>query len=197
MSLLVNAMDRLVALIIDESKWLPASMALAFIAIVILIYRKRNSHLPVRLRMLSVMNLFFGVTILTMAFGHLLAVTSKLAIGSLQGSPLKLYAIGVALIVPSFLLVAHTRQILLPHKDQGGRTILFNGWLAATLLVLGIHNLPLAAPAFINIGYHLHSRRVVGWALLSIAILITVALFVGSVIFFLSGQSFEQFSGME
>lgn len=190
-------MNQLISLIIDESKWLPASMVLAFVAVVGLIFRERNSQLPVRRRVLSVMNLFFGVTILTMAFGHLLAVTSKLAIGSLQGSPLKLYAIGVALIVPSFLLVAHTRQILLPDKAQGRRTILFNGWLAATLLVLGIHNLPLAAPAVINIGYHLHSRRVVGWALLSIAILITVALFIGSMIFFLSGQNFEQFSGME
>lgn len=188
-------MDRLVALIIDESKWLPAAMTLASVAVVILIFRKRNSQLTGKTRVLSVMNLFFGVTILTMAVGHLLAVTTKLAIGSLSGSPLKLYAIGVALIVPAYLLVVHTRRILVSPESHGRRTVLLNGWLAATLLLFGVHNLPIAAPAFINIGYHLHSRRVVGWAILSIAILITVALFVGSVMFLLSGESFEQFTG--
>jgi hypothetical protein len=80
--------------------------------------------------------------------------------------------------------------------DHGRTTLLLNGWIALTLLVLGIHNLPIAAPAFINIGYHLHSRKVVGWAILSIAVLLNVGLFIGSVIFLLSGQSFEQFSGM-
>src|SRR5688572_25807377 len=165
-------MDRLVALIIDESKWLPVSMVLAFVAVIILIYRERNSPLTTKPRVLSVMNLFFGVTILTMAFGHVLAVTSKMAIGSLQGSPLKLYAIGVALIVPASLLVVHTRKIIVSPEGHGRRTVLLNGWLAATLLLLGIHNLPIAAPAFINIGYHLHSRRVVGWAIVSIALLI-------------------------
>jgi hypothetical protein len=189
-------MDRLVALIIDESKWLPASMLLAFIAVVILIFRKRNSQLTLKSRVLSVMNLFFGVTILTMAFGHLLAVTTKLAIGSLSGSPLKLYAIGIALTVPTLLLVLHTREILI-QEAHGRKTLLLNGWLAITLLVLGIHNLPIAVPAFINIGYHLHSRKVVGWAIVSIAVLVNVSLFIGSLMFLLSGQSFEQFSGME
>jgi hypothetical protein len=190
-------MDRLVALIIDESKWLPVSMVLAFVAVIILVFRERNSQLTTKSRVLSVMNLFFGVTLLTMAFGHLLAVTTKLAIGSLQGSLLKFYAIGIALIVPSFLLVVHTRQILTSPGTHGRRTLLLNAWLAITLLVLGIHNLPIAAPAVINIGYHLHSRKVVGWAIVSIALLITAALFVGSVMFLLSGKSFEQFSGME
>lgn len=73
---------------------------------------------------------------------------------------------------------------------------MLNGWLAATLVVLGIHNLPLAAGAIINIGYHLHSRRLVGWVMLSIAVLLNVSLFIGAIIFMLNGGSFEQFSGM-
>lgn len=189
-------MEKVIALIIDESKWLPLAMSLAFFAAGILYLRHRKSQLPGRRLVLGVMNLFFSVTLLTMAFGHLLAVTTKLAVGSLQGSPAKLYAIGVALLVPTLWLVLHTRRILIPNADHGRRTFLLNSWLAVTLLVLGIHNLPLAAPAVINIGYHLHSRRIVGWAIVSIAVLFNVALFIGSVVFLLSGQSFEQFSGI-
>lgn len=43
---------------------------------------------------------------------------------------------------------------------------------------------------------HVHARRAVGWAIVGLAAVVNVGLFVGSVIFFLSGQSFEQFQGM-
>jgi hypothetical protein len=171
-------------------------MGIAFLTSIVLLLRHRASQVPGRRRVLAVMNLFFGVTILTMAFGHLLAVSTKLVIGTLQGSTLKLYAIGIALVMPTLRLVFHTRQILTSQQDHGRTTLLLNTWLAVTLLVLGIHNLPIAAPAFINICYLLHSHKVVGWAILSIAVLLNVGLFIGSVIFLLSGQSFEQFSGM-
>ncbi len=75
--------------------------------------------------------------------------------------------------------------------------MLLNAWLAGTLLVLGIHNLPLAAPAFFNIGYHLHCRPTVGWAIVALAVVANAGLFVGSLMFFASGQSFEQFSGSQ
>lgn len=189
-------MDQVVKLIVDESKWLPFAMGLAFLTAVVLFLRHRKSQLPGRRLVLAVMNLFLGVMLLTMACGHLLAVTTKFSVGSLQGSAPKLYAIGVALLVPTLWLVFQTRRILIPNADHGRRTLLLNGWLAITLLVLGIHNLPLVAPAAINIGYHLHSRRIVGWVIVSVAVLFNVALFIGSVVFLLSGQSFEQFSGM-
>jgi hypothetical protein len=189
-------MKQLVALIIDESKWLTVSMGLALLAAAILLYRYRTSELPARRRILAAMNLFFGVTIGTMAFGHLLAVTVKLALGALDGSPLVFYAIGAALAAPSLSLIKHTRRVLAFH-NHGRTTVLLNAWLAVTLLVLGIHNLPLAAPAFFNIGYHLHSRRIVGWAIVSLAVAVNVGLFIGSLIFLASGQSFEQFRGIE
>jgi len=69
--------------------------------------------------------------------------------------------------------------------------------MAITLLALGLHNLPLAAPAFLNISYHLHSGRVVGWAIVGMAVVVNVGLFIGSVIFLASGQSFEQFSRIQ
>jgi hypothetical protein len=186
--------DQLVALIEDESKWLTGSMCLALVAVTVLIYRQRHSDLPTRRRVLAVMNLFFGVTIGTMALGHLLAVTTKLASGTLEGSVPKFYVIGTALAVPSWWLIHHTRRVLGSGDDHGRATLALNAWLALTLLALGVHNLPLAAPGFLNIGYHLHSHRVVGWAIVGIAIVLSVGLFIGSVIFLASGQSFEQFS---
>ena len=133
----------------------------------------------------------------TMALVTCWLVSVKLTLGTLQGVHSFFYMIGTALAVPCLLLINHTRRILDPNEDHGRATVALNVWLAITLLVLGIHNLPLAAPAFFNIGYHLHSRRVVGWAIVSVAVVVNVGLFIGSLIFMASGQSFEQFSGME
>lgn len=189
--------EQLVALIVDESKWLPVSMGLALLAVAGLHYRHRHAGLPARCRVLAAMNLFFGVTIGTMAVGHLLAVSTKLAVGTLEGSVPVLYLIGAAVAVPSWWLIHHTRRVLASDGDHGRATLGLNAWLAATLLALGIHNLPLAIPAFLNIGYHLHSRRVVGWAIVSLAVVFHVGLFIGGVIFLASGQSFEQFRGIQ
>ncbi len=189
--------DQLTALIVDESKWLTGSMGLALLAATILLHRYRNSDRPARHRVTAAMNLFFAVTIGTMAFGHLLAVTTKLAMGTLRGSVPALYGIGIALAAPSWWLVLHARGLLTSRTDPGRTTLALNAWLAVTLLVFGAHNLPLAAPALLNIGYQLHSRRVVGWAMVSLALVVNVGLFVASLVFLASGQSFEQFSGVE
>ncbi len=189
--------NQLIALFVNESKWLTASMAFALLAVSILLCRHRHSGFPTRRRVLAAMNLFFGVMIGTMAFGHLLAVTTKLAMGTLEGSILVFYLIGTALAVPSWWLIYHTRRVLASDDEHGRATLVLNAWLAITLLALGVHNLPLAAPAFFNIGYHLHTRRIVGWAILSMAVIVNVSLFIGSLIFLASGQSFEQFKGIE
>jgi hypothetical protein len=189
--------DQLVALIVDESKWLTVSMGLALVATIILLNWHRHLNLPVRRRILAAMNLFFGVTIGTMAFGHLLAVTIKLALRTLEGPVPVFYLIGVALAVPSWWLIYRTRRALASGDDHERVTLGLNAWLTITLLVMGIHNLPLAAPGFLNIGYHLHSSRVVGWVIVGIAVVINVGLFIGSLIFLASGQSFEQFRGIQ
>jgi hypothetical protein len=188
--------EQLTAVIVDESKWLTASMALALLTVALLLYRHRGTGLPGRRRVLAAMTLFFGVTIGSMAFGHLLAVTVKLALGTLEGSVPAFYAIGVALAAPSWWLIGHTRGVLASER-HGRKTLLLNAWMAATLLSLGPYNLPLALPAFLNISYHLHSRRAVGWALVGAAAVLNVGLFVGSQIFLASGQSFERFAGVE
>jgi hypothetical protein len=189
--------DHIVALIVAEEKWLTASMASAFVAVAVLLYRYRHSRVPGRRRVLTAMNLFFGVTIGVMAFGHLLAVSTKLVLGTLDGSVPVFYSIGIALAVPSWWLIHHTQRGLKPDDGHERATLRLNAWLAITLLVLGLHNLPLAAPGLLNIWYHLHSGRVVGWAIVAMAMVVSVSLFVGSLIFMASGQSFEQFSGIQ
>jgi len=189
--------NQLVTLIVDESKWLTASMGFALLAVTLLLYRYRHSDLSTRRRVLAAMNLFFGVTIGTMAFGHILAVTTKLASGTLEGSVPGVYLIGTALAVPSWWLIYHTWRVLASDYDHGRAMLGLNAWLAITLLALGIHNLPLAVPAFLNIGYHLHSRRVVGWAIVGIAVVVNAALLIGSLVFLVSGESFERFRGIQ
>lgn len=75
-------------------------------------------------------------------------------------------------------------------------TVRLNAWLAVTLAALGVHNLPLAAPGVLAVGYHFHRRRAVGWTIVGLAVLVNLGLFVGSVVFLASGQSFEQFRGI-
>lgn len=187
--------ERIVALIVGEQRWLTASLGLALAAVMALVYRTRGTPRPPRRRVLAAMNLFFGVTIGAMAFGHLLAVSTKLAMGTLEGSVPLLYAIGIALAVPSWWLVGHTRTVL-ASDDHGSRTVALNAWLGLTLLALGLPNVPLALPAMFNIGYHVHRRRAVGLAIVGTAAAVMVALFIGSLVFLASGQSFEQFSRM-
>jgi hypothetical protein len=187
----------LVASILDESRWLTASLACALVALALQAYRHRRSQLAPRRRVTAAMCLFTGATIGTMAFGHLLAVTVKLALGTLAGSAAAFYAIGIALALPAGWLVAHSLALLDPARDPGRTTLALNAWLALTLLGLGIHNLPLAAPALLNIGYCLHRRSWVGWAVVAAAVVVSLGLFAGSLVFLASGRSFEEFSGLE
>ena len=186
---------QLVELVLNEGKWFPASMGLALACAAILLYRYRRSELPARRRILAAMNLVFAVTVGSMALGHLLAVTTKLAIGTLEGSRLAFYAIGIALAVPSWGLAFHARALLARDVDER-KTIALNVWLAITLLVLGVPNVPLAAPALFNIGYQLHSRRIVGWAIVSLFLALQLGLFGASLVFSASGRSFEEFRGV-
>lgn len=70
-------------------------MALALAAVALLVKRYRGQSRPPHRRLaLAAMSLFFGVTIGTMAFGHLLAVSVKLVMGTLAGTVVTLYAMG-------------------------------------------------------------------------------------------------------
>lgn len=190
--------DRLAALIVDEGKWLTASMTLAAIGVVLMWLRARN-RVPVRRLITASMNLSSGVVIGSMAFGHLLAVGTKLAMGTLREGSLTIFlAIGIGLLVPAWMVTRHTRALLAGAGDDERRsTVRLNAWLAATLLVIGLHNVPLALPSLLTIAYRLHSGGLVGWTIVGAAVALNVGLFAASWIFLLSGQSFEQFTGIE
>lgn len=190
--------DRLIALIVDEGKWLTFSMGLAAVGVAVLAYRYRRSTLPVPQRIMAAMNLAAGITIGTMASGHLLAVATKLVIGTLREGSLGVFAaIGVSLLVPSVMVIIHTQDLLNAEDRRRQPTVLRNAWLAGTLLGLGLHNLPLAMPSLFNIAYRMNSNRIVGWAIVGMALTIQVGLFAASLAFLASGQSFEQFRGIE
>ncbi|MGD9487156.1 MAG: hypothetical protein AB7W47_04000 [Calditrichaceae bacterium] len=189
--------DKILTIIIDESKWLTASMSLAFFISVYLLYSSRFTNQRLKTRILAAMNMFFAVTIGMMAFGHILAVSAKLIVGTLLGSVVLFYVIGVVLALPSWFLAHHTWDRFMSRKGFNHKLIIFNTWLGITLLALGIHNLPLAIPAILNIGYYFHSRRITGWIIISLAIIVNLGLYIGSLVFLASGQSFEQFQGIQ
>ncbi|HJU41410.1 MAG TPA: hypothetical protein VJ691_01300 [Vicinamibacterales bacterium] len=184
--------DRLAAFMVGEGNWLPLAMGSGFVAAGLLLFAIRNTAIPLRQRILATMNLFTGVMLLILGSGHLLAVTTKLLQGTLRGSAALFYVIGIAVVTPAWFLVRHTRAIL----DSGAprTTVQLNLWMAITLVVLGIVNLPLALPALYNLGYSLHRRRWVGWAIVTIAAITCVGLFIGGLIFMASGQTFEEFN---
>jgi hypothetical protein len=87
-------LDRLAAFIVGEGNWLPIAMSVATIFAAAAL-RKHGR--------LAAMNLFVGVMLLVMGGGHLLAVSTKLMQGTLNGSPAWLYLIGVVIVVPASL----------------------------------------------------------------------------------------------
>jgi formate-dependent nitrite reductase membrane component NrfD len=134
---------------------------------------------------MEAMNLFVGTTLVVMGIGHLLAVTTKLLQGTLNGSPALLYAIGVVIVIPSTLIVVNANRT---------KAAVFNGWMAVALVALGLINIPLAIPALLNIAYSKHSRAGAGFAIAAAFVLVNLALFTGGMLFLLSGaRTFEEF----
>lgn len=188
--------DRIAELVLDEGKWLPTAMFLAAVVVAARFPSLRRRVPSRRLGILWAMNLFYACMLGTMAFGHLLAVSVKVARGSLEGSPWLLYLLGLVLLIPAAWLAAGVGRYVEGEQRWRKRMLGLNAWLGVALLGLGIHNLPLALPAALNIGYQLHSRRAVGWTIVTVTVVGNLALFVGALIFMASGQTFEDFSGM-
>src|SRR5687768_12995519 len=108
------------AFVTGEGNWLPMAMTAALAAGAFLYFRP----LPISsgTRIMAVMNLYVGVMLAVMGVGHLMAVTAELAMDALEGSPLLLYPIGLAIVVPALLIVRHTRTLLRPG-DDGATTV--------------------------------------------------------------------------
>ena len=52
-------------------------------------------------------------------------------------------------------------------------------------------------PGLLTLACIVHSRRAVGWVLVGMFVAVNLALLAGSLIFLASGQSFEQFRGIQ
>lgn len=172
-------LERLAAFIVGEGNWLPVAMIAGAAGAAAMLKHGR----------LAAMNSFTGVTLLVMGGGHLLAVSTKLMQGTLSGQAALLYAIGIAIVVPASLLVRHA---------HGAQTAKYNFWMAAVLIVLGLINIPLAIPAFLNIAYERQTRGRSGQLILAVWLLVNAGLFAGGTLFMLSGaRTFEEFSAMQ
>ena len=175
--------ERLAALIVGEGNWLPIAMAMGLAAVIAV--SVRGGHASARERTQQAMNVFVGVTLLVMGIGHLLAVTTKLLQGTLSGSPAVLYAIGVAIVTPAALIIRNANR---------AQAAACNGWMAVTLVVLGLINIPLAIPALLNLAYSRHSRGRTGAIIVVSFVLVNLGLLVGGMLFMLSGaRTFEDF----
>lgn len=168
--------DGLAAFIVGEGNWLPVAMVLAAGCAAITLRRGR----------LAAMNLFVGVTLLVMGAGHVLAVSTKMMQGTLDGTAALLYAIGIAILVPAGLLVRH-------HRDA--RAVACNWWMAVVLIVLGLINIPLAIPALLNIALSRASSERAQMLITGAWIVVVAGLFGGGMMFMLSGaRTFEEFA---
>ena len=135
--------ETLVELVLEEGKWLATAMFLSFIAVVLQLGRKRAERLARRQVILGAMNLFYGCMIGIMAFGHLLAVTVKLAQGTLASSLWILYPLGLALAIPSWWLALGIGLHNLGEGLSIGVALSVGDAALGSLLIVGftVHNL--------------------------------------------------------
>ena len=190
----------MIELILEESKWFAFAMSTAMLGVALWLFlRRRSGPLEARPTVASALNLFYGIVIGLMGFGHLLAVALKIGMGSIESSvhPILLLLLGLILAVPGGWLAVVAARNDAESTPPSRRSWLLNAWLCTALLALGPQNLPLAAPAALNLAYAFHKRRWAGWVIAGAAALAHLGLFVGSLLFLASGGSFEQFSGME
>ena len=79
--------DRLIELVLDESKWMAFAMVSAAGLVTVTAWLERQRERPGRAHVLAAMNRFYGCVIGVMGTGHLLAVSIQLGRGTLDGNP--------------------------------------------------------------------------------------------------------------
>ena len=137
-------------LLLNEDLWFPTATAVALLAVITLIARQWKLKITKRTKVACSLNLFYGLVIGIMGFGHLLAVTIKSVEGTLPASTNTwfVYPLGLALSIPAWLLVACVGGLRRGENAVRVTAIVLNTWLGAVLLVPGG---PLAAPAVVNV----------------------------------------------
>ena len=142
----------MIEILLNEDLWFPASLGIGVAVLIIFIRRQRRAKISTRAKILSRMNLIYGVVIGTMGVGHLQAVTIKSAMGTIPEDThqILIFPLGLAIAIPSWWLVICVRGLELERKGSRLTAMIINGWLAAVLLLPAI---PLAFPAAINLGF--------------------------------------------
>jgi len=181
--------------ITSDSQWLPIAMLVAAALAFRTLARARGRS--VGETGLAALGHFHGAMILVMAIGHLVAITILAGRGELVGSAWILYPIGLLVGAPAIYLLHQSSRALDSARYDARRLTAANLWLGITLLVMGLHNIPLALPALVTLAYQRIDRPIPRRALASVAVAGYVALFAGALVFMASGQSFEEFTGME
>ena len=190
-------LDWLLDAILNEGLWLAVAMAVAGLGVALSLWHTRGSNRD-RGSVLSAMHLFYGLMIGIMGFGHLLAVSLVLALGQdLRTPAFALYPIGLVLALPAGALALRGWRFRGRSDSSPRLAMALNGFLGLAFLALGPHNAPLAVPALLNVLYGVVRQRAVAWAIVGIAVVGYAFLFAGALVFFASGQSFEQLSGLE
>jgi hypothetical protein len=116
----------------------------------------------------AAMNRFYGVVIVVMGIGHIVAVSLRLVLGTLSPTTSRFaIPLGFLLACPAFWLAV--------RPANGRMTLVLNGWLAGALIVLGA-SAPLAIHAVLNLVYAFRRRR----ALVVAAVVVYVAMFVAA-----------------
>ena len=187
-------MEWLYEALVNESRWIAPSIALAGI---LGLRALRASEGEADRRIAAGLSVYAGTMVGTMALGHLFAVSLKLAVEGLAGSLPVLLGIGIVLALASGLVARHGWALSRGDAETGPATVRLNLLLVLALLVTGPLNAPLAIPAALNAIHAGVRPRGVKRATVVVAVTFSVLLFVGSVRFFMSGQSFEEFSRIE
>jgi hypothetical protein len=132
--------------ILNEDLWFPSATGVALLVVTGLILRCRPRGLSTTTMLACGLNLFYGVLIGFMGFGHLLAVTIMTIMGTLPVStnPWFVFPLGFALVIPAWWLVGSVKGLSKNRRSVWHRAIALNACLGALLLPLAG---PLATPA--------------------------------------------------
>ncbi len=149
----------MLSVLLNEDLWFPTSVVIGLMTTVVFISSKRAAVPAISTRFMCGLNLFYGVLIGIMGFGHLLAVTIHLAQRTLPATTNLwfVYPLGIGLALPAWGLVATVQGLTRGERAARTRAIGLNVWLGLVLLVPAG---PMAGPAVLNIAMLARTRTV-------------------------------------
>lgn len=139
-------------ILLKEENWFLAALVLGLVGAMALVTAERRRQITSWTLATSACNLFFGVFIGIAGLGHLFAVTTKIALGTLPPDIRLWFAIpfGFALAGPAWWLASETRGLVRGNMTSARTATWLNVWLALVLASQG-PAVVLAAPAGLDL----------------------------------------------